>query len=563
MSNKSLTFIIALVVVLLPSVRAATLSPAQFESLPSAPWRFLYQNNGDWAARNQASFLLYPTTTTSAGAVSACTSVSESLITVTKAVDAGLQRQLAFTVYDKSFKAGQKFWVAGGKAIQINTDGSASLVKTKPAASVKLPAICTQSAPRQSANNTVTSTRYQQRTASWAGYRDGRSFRFGGIPYARPVDRFAYSEVLTDANYISALLTDRSSQCPQTAGTDKPYTEDCLLLNIYTPAIGASQSKSGRPVMVWLHGGGFISGSGLDFTFDGGELSSRGDAVVVTINYRLGSLGFLSINGQAQGNYAVGDAITALQWVQKYISNFGGDPSRVLLYGQSAGAQIVEALLASPKASGLFSSAIVQSGRPQDRTNALQTASVAQAGSSGSVIKALGCGSVSDVLGCLRGLPASSFLRTQQFSKPVVDGNIITSDTLDVAAKRGGHVNKVPVIFGFMRDEAGSLGYVPPRSQALDAALAATDLTQDQRMAVQKNLNIFPPDDVRNITITAQTDAASIKRCGQESMLMAAAKSGVFSAVYGYTQNQRAMQIPNYDPNAVCSASNPKSSYYL
>jgi carboxylesterase type B len=114
--------------------------------------------------------------------------------------------------------------------------------------------------------------------------------------------------------------------------------------------------------MFWIHGGAFIGGTGSDTTFDGANLASRGDVVVVTINYRLGTLGFLALDdGKTKGNYGLADKITALDWVRRNIEDFGGDPNKITIFGQSAGAGSVWALLASPKARGKFAGAIMRS----------------------------------------------------------------------------------------------------------------------------------------------------------------------------------------------------------
>jgi carboxylesterase type B len=114
--------------------------------------------------------------------------------------------------------------------------------------------------------------------------------------------------------------------------------------------------------MLWIYGGGFVGGAGSDTTFDGGNMASRGDVVVVTINYRVSTLGFLALeNTTLKGNYGIADQITALEWVQKHIADFGGDKDRITVFGQSAGASSVRALLASPQARGMFSGAIMQS----------------------------------------------------------------------------------------------------------------------------------------------------------------------------------------------------------
>ena len=140
-------------------------------------------------------------------------------------------------------------------------------------------------------------------------------------------------------------------------------SEDCLYLNIWTPGLDDSR----RPVMLWIHGGGLFSGSGSSPAYDGAPLASRGDVVIVTINYRLGALGYLPdpvLTGgdEAEGNFGFHDMIAALAWVRDEIEAFGGDPSNVTIFGESAGGIAVAMLLGSPLTEGLVQHAIIQSG---------------------------------------------------------------------------------------------------------------------------------------------------------------------------------------------------------
>ena len=140
-------------------------------------------------------------------------------------------------------------------------------------------------------------------------------------------------------------------------------SEDCLYLNIWTSGLDDGR----RPVMLWIHGGGLFSGSGSSPAYDGGPLAARGDVVIVTINYRLGALGYLpdpALSGgdEAEGNFGFHDMIAALQWVRDEIESFGGDPSNVTIFGESAGGIAVAMLLGSPLTEGLIQHAIIQSG---------------------------------------------------------------------------------------------------------------------------------------------------------------------------------------------------------
>jgi para-nitrobenzyl esterase len=157
---------------------------------------------------------------------------------------------------------------------------------------------------------------------------------------------------------------------PSDPAAADPQSEDCLSLNVWTPELPdrpTARPGTGRPVMVWIHGGGFTSGSGSVFLYRGGALSRRGGVVVVTLNYRLGALGFLGHRGLGApdgliGNWGLHDQVAALAWVRDNIAVFGGDPSNVTVFGESAGAFSIAALLGVPAARGLFRRAVIQSG---------------------------------------------------------------------------------------------------------------------------------------------------------------------------------------------------------
>ena len=194
---------------------------------------------------------------------------------------------------------------------------------------------------------------------------------FKGIPYAAPPTgplRWRppqpmppWAGIRTAASFGSACLAAPAPGSAPVASSSQ--SEDCLTVNVWTPAPDGGAAK---PVMVWLHGGGFQFGSSASSTYDGSNLAARG-VVVVSLNYRLGVFGFLAhpaFDQEAGGSGAYGlqDQLAALRWVRQNIASFGGDPSRVTLFGESAGAHSVGILLASPKSRGLFSRAIAESG---------------------------------------------------------------------------------------------------------------------------------------------------------------------------------------------------------
>src|SRR5580700_2717172 len=179
-----------------------------------------------------------------------------------------------------------------------------------------------------------------EKPASWTGVRDAR--RFGAVNHQNKLMLSALSAFVIDGE----------------------QSEDCLTLNVWTPALDGKR----RPVMVWIHGGGFTIGSGSQEIYDGSVLARRGDTVVVTINYRLGPLGFIRLADvtnrkiPSTGSEGMLDQVAALEWVRDNIAAFGGDPGNVTIFGESAGGMSVTTLLSMPAAEGLFSKAIAQSG---------------------------------------------------------------------------------------------------------------------------------------------------------------------------------------------------------
>jgi len=251
-------------------------------------------------------------------------------------------------------------------------------------------------------------------------------------------------------------------------------SEDCLYLNVTTPD---PSPAAGLPVMVWVHGGGNRFGYGSQDIHDGRRLARRG-AVVVTFNYRLGALGFLAHPGlsrestdAASGNYGLMDVVAVLRWVAASIPRFGGDPARVTLAGNSAGAALVCHLMGAPGAAGLFARAIGQGSSGIYRAEgAMPTLDAAEA-TGLSYATSLGAADVA-ALRQLSGLEVSA---TGQFG-PVVDGSVLPADTQDVFA--AGRQAAVPLLVGSNRDE-GSV-YARPADAARIAALTAADAAAAQ-----------------------------------------------------------------------------------
>ncbi|MGW1209202.1 carboxylesterase/lipase family protein [Streptomyces sp. NPDC002499] len=237
----------------------------------------------------------------------------------------------------------------------------------------------------------------------------------------------------------------KAADCPQQG---RSGSEDCLFLNVYRPH--HPHSGGALPVMVWLHGGGFTGGAGNDF--DPIELVTENDIIVVTVNYRLGALGFLAapaLNpGAASGNYGLMDQQAALRWVRANIDAWGGDTSRVTLAGESAGGGSVCAQLASPRARGLFSAAVIES---DDCIHDVDTYEEAQARAS-TIVTALGCDRAdpTETAACLRDADSGRIVSATGYMAPNISGIL---PLLPATAIATGRWNKMPVLMGSNREE--------------------------------------------------------------------------------------------------------------
>jgi para-nitrobenzyl esterase len=227
--------------------------------------------------------------------------------------------------------------------------------------------------------------------------------------------------------------------------------DDCLNLNVFTPALAGR-----RPVMVWIHGGGFTAGACSQPLYDGGRLTARGDVVVVALNYRLGALGYLLVDG-APPNRGQLDQILALEWVRDNIEAFGGDPEAITIFGESAGGMAVTTLLAMPGARGLFCRAIAQSGAARCTLSVGSARAIAER-----FAKELGTERLDPQ--SLGALPISELLRAERATfaamhrtiawlpfAPVIDGEYLPAHPLP--SLREGAARHVPLLTGTTRDE--------------------------------------------------------------------------------------------------------------
>ncbi|MEX2205592.1 MAG: carboxylesterase family protein [Myxococcota bacterium] len=252
-------------------------------------------------------------------------------------------------------------------------------------------------------------------------------------------------------------------------------SEDCLYLNVWTPALDGGR----RPVMVFIHGGAFLMGSGSTLLYDGSRLASRGDVVVVTLNYRLGALGSLDLRGtlgadSVPANLGLRDQLAALHWVRANIEAFGGDPEAVTLFGESAGAMSIGTLLGTPVARGLFRRAILQSGAAHNVSSPEQAGRVAEL-----FLKLLGPHGES--LARLREAPLRELLRAQREAtfqlalplgglafQPCIDGDLLPESPLDALAR--GSAKDVALLAGTNRDEWKLFLLADVRARRMDEA---------------------------------------------------------------------------------------------
>ncbi|MGH6872278.1 MAG: carboxylesterase/lipase family protein [Rhizomicrobium sp.] len=350
--------------------------------------------------------------------------------------------------------------LAAGAAAAVTADGIAF------AAPVRAPVVRTVSGPVM-------------------GIAGGPAISFKGIPYAAPPTgalRFLPPRPPKPwtAPYVAKKFGAPAMQMPMGTAGEEPKTElakslqsvyptlaewkanseDCLFLNVWTPD-GALSGTGKRPVMVWLHGGGFAYGSGAWPSYDGGNLSRRGDVVVVTLNHRLNAFGYLELGeifgaGYAySGNVGMLDIVAALRWVRDNIAGFGGDPGNVTIFGESGGGAKVSTLMAMPSANGLFHKAIIESGPGLDglpETNATADAKDILAELKITDIKALQAVPAAAIVKAAFAVSARRGPNSEiRFLGPVVDGKALPANPFDPAAPA--QSANIPLMIGTNKDE--------------------------------------------------------------------------------------------------------------
>ena len=315
----------------------------------------------------------------------------------------------------------------------------------------------------------------------------GEAAAFAGIPYAAaPVGNRRFMPAtppacwtgVRDAVTPGPAAPQLVSRLEAVVGPIRlaSKNEDCLAVHVWSPELRGS-----RPVLVFVHGGAFVAGSGGQDWYDGTRLAGLGDMVVVTLNYRLGALGFLYPGGLAEdmgtGNAGLRDQIAALRWVRDNIANFGGDPNRVTLAGQSAGALCALAMMSSPQAAGLFQRVILESTptgiapQSQQQATAITEQYLQLLGLTADQVHQLWTLPVEALLqaqGALMGM--SPPLRLEPPFQLVADDDLVASDLLGVR----GWASGMDRLVGTTRDEANAWAVPDPRLNGIDRAAAIT-----------------------------------------------------------------------------------------
>ena len=388
-----------------------------------------------------------------------------------------------------------------------------------------------------------------QAAAKWEGVRKADAFGAPCAAGAPPAGRGGGGGRGSGAPGAAATPPGPVAPAVVLPPREPARAEDCLYANVWTSATSANDK---RPVMVWIYGGGFSGGSGGQTWYDGEALAAKGP-VIVTFNYRLGSLGFFAHPDLAKeaghpgsGNYGMMDAIAMLQWVKRNIAAFGGDPSKVTIAGESAGAIMVGALVGSPQAKGLFARAIAQSGGWMGlQMGRMRPASAAEADGV-NAMKTLGVSTIAE----LRAKPLNE-LAIQGQSGLVIDGYLIPEDLS--LTFQAGKQNAVDVLTGSNADEA-NFGICPGaglNGRAGGTPMTAANLrTQAERRFGSEAAESF----VRMYNVTSDADApkAAHVACGDEvnwnmrqwAVAQAAKGKNAFTYFFTHVQNVNGQPSP-------------------
>jgi para-nitrobenzyl esterase len=327
------------------------------------------------------------------------------------------------------------------------------------------------------------------RSGRIAGIQQNRQYGFMGIPYAAPPVKnlrwlpphpvMAWHGVRPAAEFgpIAPQNPLPGSEMMPALMVDEPQDENCLFLNIWTPAIDNER----RPVMVWIHGGAFIIGSGSQTMYRGNTLVPRGDVVLVSINYRLGALGFMNLKEVTGGRIpATGcegllDQIAAIEWVRDNIENFGGNPDNITVFGESAGGMSIGCLMAMPSARGKFQKAILESGAANTVSSLDDSAAAAEQfldvlGLTGDDVDALRSVTVKNLMSAQQKLGDIMREREGRITpfQPVVDGVVMPD--IPINAIKKGSASGIKTLAGTNLEEFKLFAIMEPNFQSIDEA---------------------------------------------------------------------------------------------
>ena len=383
--------------------------------------------------------------------------------------------------------------------------------------------------------------RVRTRNGPVIGFRDGSLAVFRGLRYGADTGPRRFRPPAAPEAWTRPVeAVDYGPACPQRGPEPNP-SEDCLFLNVWTPGTDAER----RPVMVYIHGGAYATGSGSDPLYDGARLARRGDVVVVTVNHRLNLFGYASLariagaGFAASGNVGQLDLIQALAWVRDNIAAFGGDPGNVMLFGQSGGGAKIATLMATPRAAGLFHRAATMSGQQVTASGPLNAATRTR-----TWLAALDL--TPDRAGALLTLPVARLLEASAVTDPVLGyGSLYFGPVLDDvvlfrhpfypdAPPQSAHI---PMIIGNTRDETLAFLGEDPANAGLSwetlpgrmtAAVMRVDIAPETVIAEYRRL--YPDWSPDRVLIAASTAA----RSWRGAVIEAEARAGQGSPAFVY-----------------------------
>lgn len=515
----------------------------------------------------QTAGALLLSSATYAEASQRCASLDEKLLSPSSSdfVD-GLNNALSYQAYLDPGNNPLEYWISssspkGDKCSVVTTNGKIIKKPCNKTAQV----LCTNSGPRTVLTTNETDPRSDLRISvksgsqSIIGFRNFYTWQFRGIRFAPKPERFTLSALYKGSGTVEA--TKYGPGCIQAPDARWPeVSEDCLFLNVWTPYLPSNNAapKKLKAVMFWIYGGGNLGGAGSDPEKEGGNLASRGDVVVVSFNYRVGTLGFLAFDdGVHTGNYAISDMLNALRWVQKNIKNFGGDPKRVTIWGESAGAVNVRTLLAVPQAEkeGLFQGAILQSGTGEEiglesKAAQWEVPSVLYSELTTKIIAESGCADAASAIACLRSYDAMKWAteagRTQaHFASR--DNKLIFTRALPLAGPLA-HRHNIPILLGTNRDEWSYLLATPTTNFSANLQIISPAIQRDVTHLINSSVSPETLPSWPSLT-KAEKEAAVFNATNQvvtgvyftcltNAFQYSASKNKAFSATYGFEFNR-------------------------